>query len=1395
MRKLISLIMAVLVVFTAFGTPISAFALDNIPQKSNTVNGLTPSGTFNVGGFVFKIWSNLNKEAILWEYNGTDTDIVIPKEVEGYTVTAIQTNAFKEMDIESVVIPEGVTFINYGAFQNCKNLKKVVMQGNMDIIESYAFSYCYNLEEVIMPDTLNEIGSNAFYNCESLKSIVIPEGVKTISSTAFTYCSSLESVVMADSVTKLEDYVFSDCGALKEVKLSENLKTMGIGNFREDKSLKNIVLPGSIEEVSHSTFKGCDSLETVVFSDGYSAVVSEEMFADCVSLKKVVLADSVTGLNKRAFANCTSLEEITLSSTIPKIEDECFINCLSLKSISIPASVTEIGDNAFLKCKSLEEVEFSEGLKSINQYSFYKCTAIKKLKFPDSLETIGFRAFSECSAALSIEFGSGFKEADEYAFELCTSVKNDIKIPESTQTLKKGAFLDCAGIEKVYLPEGDIAIDSTAFQGCEPIEMYRYNSKGIRKIETIIPEYDAHDTIIYDASKLDSFKDRTKQAVTDEYIRVSLGVGTYDDNDRATWFEIPSSTTSPYAYGKLTQDTHDTVTQMTNFYRWLTGANPLKNKSVHSDSLQAQALDRNFYFDHYIPDDAKPDDMSQELWDEGAKCTHTILARSISPKSAIEMWLNEGYSVYYNTWGTVGHRLSLISPRVSDIQFGYSGNISIGQCVKYDNEFKEPFTAFPAPGPMPNVAVNPYNSAWTICYDTDKITYKEPEEVCVKVTNLNTEESYICTVENKMLNIDDGLCFAQPSDFLNGRYTDTYRVEVTGLYGVENDVKVEIHYDVDFYDIRDYKPLNVENYFFDINSINLCEEPDDDLLNFLMTYLSDYVCVVVEEDVYVYLSLNDKWSIDKENSCFKNTANMSDMPDNITDPNNYLDDIKVEYSSDYFSNGGEILFSTGTDTVTEGDKIEFTVSERLFGNEELYIYKIVKDDSGNTAYKCVYSKSEDKETHDIYNYERVPIYTKEHAEPDDDGDYFVLEKNMHTIFVSRMQHFTVNHKFNEGTVLKESDCTHEGEILYKCEICGEEQIKPLEMAEHTIVEDKYKFVTCQEEGLTWGTHCSVCGKVIVPQEVIPKAEHYVVIDFEVEPTCYSEGLTEGSHCENCGKVLTKQEVIPKKEHEETAVKKGFAPDCEDDGLTDGVYCTYCGEWIVPQEIIPATGHTIVTDEAVEPTCTESGLTEGSHCKICGKIIVPQEIIPEKGHSLVTDEAVEPTCTESGLTEGSHCEVCKTVFHYQEVIPPKGHIYENGVCIYCGEKEDTFTDTDTDTHTDTNTDTKTKDIIDTESDTEQDTDTGSDTDTDSKDTSDPEKDGVLIGDVNGDGKVKAIDSMIVQRAVLNLVKLDERQIITADVNGDEKINNKDALEILRYTIHLKSSERIGKKVAK
>ena len=64
---------------------------------------------------------------------------------------------------------------------------------------------------------------------------------------------------------------------------------------------------------------------------------------------------------------------------------------------------------------------------------------------------------------------------------------------------------------------------------------------------------------------------------------------------------------------------------------------------------------------------------------------------------------------------------------------------------------------------------------------------------------------------------------------------------------------------------------------------------------------------------------------------------------------------------------------------------------------------------------------------------------------------------------------------------------------------------------------------------------------------------------------------------------------------------------------------------------------------------------------------------------------------------------------------------------------------------------------------------------------PDKPQIKPGDVNGDGKITAKDSMLVQRYTINLVKFSDDQLKAADVTGDRKVTNKDALAILRYTI--------------
>lgn len=87
-------------------------------------------------------------------------------------------------------------------------------------------------------------------------------------------------------------------------------------------------------------------------------------------------------------------------------------------------------------------------------------------------------------------------------------------------------------------------------------------------------------------------------------------------------------------------------------------------------------------------------------------------------------------------------------------------------------------------------------------------------------------------------------------------------------------------------------------------------------------------------------------------------------------------------------------------------------------------------------------------------------------------------------------------------------------------------IKQFTCGKHNWSEDyiSLKDATCTENGEE-AKVCTKCGKV-KDQQPIPATGHIPVTDPAVAPTETSDGLTEGSHCSVCGAVLQAQEVIP-----------------------------------------------------------------------------------------------------------------------------------------------------------------------------------------------------------------------------------------------------------------------------
>lgn len=95
----------------------------------------------------------------------------------------------------------------------------IVRQLNEDTRDPYCFGMCnsVNIETFVIPNGLSFIRSGAFSGCASLLEITIPNSITSIGDYAFARCSSLTSIAIPNSVTSIGEGAFSRCSSLTSV--------------------------------------------------------------------------------------------------------------------------------------------------------------------------------------------------------------------------------------------------------------------------------------------------------------------------------------------------------------------------------------------------------------------------------------------------------------------------------------------------------------------------------------------------------------------------------------------------------------------------------------------------------------------------------------------------------------------------------------------------------------------------------------------------------------------------------------------------------------------------------------------------------------------------------------------------------------------------------------------------------------------------------------------------------------------------------------------------------------------------------------------------------------------------------------------------------------------------
>ena len=399
-------------------------------------------------------------------------------------------------------------FINTPWYQNRDCLKEINFADGITHIGSDAFREL-NITKVVLPDSVTSLGNHCFFNCTKLSDLTIPVSLNSYGNKdypAFQGCLWVGNITFTrgngvpfDYGT--EDWVFAPWNMIsltaRTIVISDDVTRLGSymfyeyvgGNFYGCTIMK-LTLPISCIDTSRTSafyLNGYGSLLDLTITKGTgvgpdysrSYAIDNLPWNNARYLKSVTVEEGVTHIGKYTFYDCKT-ESLNLPNSLCALGELTF-GYSTIKELTIPISLNAVWlDNkipvqymdtylcAFHEVSGLEKVTFTPGTGVGQDYAacsghncyyvytpWYQCRdTLKEIVFEDGIKHIGSDAFRELNIT-------------------------SVVIPNSVESLGCHTFYNCSELTELTIP---ISLDSIcserypAFDGCNGITKLRFTA-------------------------------------------------------------------------------------------------------------------------------------------------------------------------------------------------------------------------------------------------------------------------------------------------------------------------------------------------------------------------------------------------------------------------------------------------------------------------------------------------------------------------------------------------------------------------------------------------------------------------------------------------------------------------------------------------------------------------------------------------------------------------------------------------------------------------------------------------------------------------------------------------------------------------------------------------------